>query len=119
MTAKERNKLKILEYLSNPLNKPVDRVTLATKVLGYSKSVTLYRFFTPAELSEIENEAKEQRRKRYAIKLMQIDDAMLNQSLEGNDRAAKLCYQRFEDWGERKEHSGPGGQPVQFVFVEG
>lgn len=102
MTAKERHKIKLLEYLANPQNKAVDRVTLAKEVLGYSKSVSMYRIFRPEELSEIENEAKELRRKRYAVKLMQIDDAMINQALEGNDRAAKLCYQRFEDWGERK-----------------
>lgn len=115
MTAKERNKIKLLEYLGNPLNKPVDRVTLATKVLGYSKSVTIYRFFTPEELSEIEYEAKELRRKRYAIKLMQIDDAMMDQALEGNDRAAKLCYQRFEDWGERKVVDANLGIKVELV----
>lgn len=102
MTAKERHKIKLLEYLANPNNKAVHRVTLAKKVLGYSKAVSMYRIFTPTELSEIENEAKELRRKRYAVKLMQIDDAMMAQALEGNERAAKLCYQRFEDWGEKK-----------------
>ncbi|MFX0114190.1 MAG: hypothetical protein ACFFB3_06555 [Candidatus Hodarchaeota archaeon] len=117
MTAKERHRIKIIEYYANPENKPIDRVTLAKNVLGFAHSVSLYRIFTPDELSEIENEAKEIRRRRYAVKLMQVDSAMMNQAMDGNDRAAKLCYQRFEDWSERKrsEITGKDGEDLGLI----
>ena len=118
MKAKERHKLKLLEYLGNPENDFVNRVTQATVVLGFANVTQLYNTFTPDELSEIEAEALAIRRKKYSPHIASIDRAMIREANNGNDRAAKLCYQRFEDWGERKEMSGPGGKPVQFVFVE-
>jgi len=118
MEAKERHKENILRYLGNPNNEFVDRVTLAKQVLGFARHSTLYVHFTPDELYELEREALAMRRKRYTPALARIDKAMINEGTGGNDKAAKLCYQRFENWGERKEMSGPDGKPVQFVFVE-
>lgn len=117
MKVKERNKIKLLEYLGNPENDFCDRTTMAIKVLGYTDQSLIYRYFTGDELSEIEKEALAIRRKKYSPEIAKVDKAMLKEAKAGNDKAAKLCYQRFEDWGERKEMSGPGGQPVQFVFV--
>ena len=47
MNAKERNRLKLIEYLGNPENEYLTRVSLATKVLGYKNPKMLYFHFTP------------------------------------------------------------------------
>lgn len=117
MTVKERNKIKLLEYLGNPENDFCDRTTMAIKVLGYKDQANLYRCFTTDELAEIEQEALAIRRKKYSPEIAKVDKAMLKEAKAGNDKAAKLCYQRFEDWGEKKltEHSGSLGMQIEVI----
>ncbi len=102
MNAKERNRSKLLEYLGNPENDFCNRVDMSLIILGYKQQRTIYKHFTPDELSQIEKEALELRRKKYNPQIAKVDNAMLKEAEEGNERAAKLCYQRFEDWGEKK-----------------
>lgn len=102
MNAKERNREKLLEYLGNPENDFCNRVEMSLKILGYKQQRTIYKHFTPDELSEIEKEALALRRKKYQPQIAKVDKAMLDEAKDGNERAAKLCYQRFEDWGEKK-----------------
>lgn len=103
MKAKERHKIKLIEFLGNPENEFCNRYNMATKILNFANGETLYRVFTPSELSEIELEALEIRRKRYSPEIAQIDRAVLKAAKSGDMRAARLCYQRFENWGEKKE----------------
>lgn len=102
MTAKEKHKAKLLEYLGNPENIFCDRVTMATKIIGYKKSQSLYKVFTTEELDEIERGALKLRRNKLSRQMADIDDAMVKEAKDGNERAAKLCYQRLEDWGEKR-----------------
>lgn len=98
VTAKERNRDKLLRYLSNADNPWPDRKTLATTVLGYKHSQSIWTVFTGAELNEIEREALDNRRKRYASMLARADMGILRAAASGDARAAKLCYEKFENW---------------------
>ena len=102
MTAKERNTIKLLEYLGDPNNKILTKTELALTVLGYKRMESLYNCFTVDELSEIETQALELRRKRYSPQLMEIDKALIKAAKGGDSHAIKLCYQRFEGWTEKK-----------------
>ena len=102
MKAKERHKHKLLEYLGNPENKFCNRASMSRFILGFKEVSYIYKVFTTDELSEIEKEALALRRKKYNPEIAKIDKAMLKEARLGNEKAAKLCYQRFEDWGEKK-----------------
>ena len=101
---KDAHRLTLMEYLSNPDNKFLNRTHLSTEALGFSQASVLYQVFTPDELTEIENEALEARRKRYASKLAKVDEAVLRRAAsdEGTAADAKLAFQRFEGWSEKQ-----------------
>jgi len=92
----------LIEYLSNPDNKPVSRKKLSTDVLGFSEGTVLYQIFSPDELKDIEFEALELRRKCYAAQLAKVDTGLLAKAATGDPAAAKLAYQRFEGWSEKQ-----------------
>jgi hypothetical protein len=101
--AKEKHRTTLIEYLSNPDNPIIPRVELSVQVLGFSRGSVIYVHFTPDELSSIEAEALELRRKCYASKLAQVDSAVLDRAIkDGDPSAAKLAYQRFEGWSEKQ-----------------
>lgn len=97
-----------LNYLSNPENPWIDRQTLATEVLGYSKPQSLWNLFSRSELDTIEREALAARRQRCATISAKVDQALLDRALEGDVKAIKLYYQRYENWSERQilDHAG-------------
>jgi len=98
VNAKERSRGKLIEFLGNPANEWPDRVTLSQKVLGYKSPRHLWKLFSVEELKEIEAEAVELRRKQYAGELAKVDRGLLKKAQQGNARAAKLAYMRFEKW---------------------
>lgn len=98
---KERHRNKLLEFLGNPENEFVNREHMPS-VCGIKKA-TFRTHFSPTELAEIESEALEMRRKKYAPRLSKADSALLNKAAEGDVAAIKLAYQRFEDWGEMQK----------------
>jgi len=83
-------------------------------VLGI-KRTTLYHHFTPAELSEIEKEGLDARRTKYASLIAHVDQGLLKRAKEGDPQAAKLIYQRFEDWTEKQinKHVGDQDGPIR------
>lgn len=103
-TAKKAHRLTLLEYLSNPDNKFLNRTHLSTAVLGFSQGSNIYQVFNSEELTEIEDEALQARRKRYTAKLSRVDDAVFLRacSPEGTAADAKLAYQRLEGWSEKQ-----------------
>ena len=109
MKAKERYRLKIMEYLSEPMNQMPSRTELAS-IMGISK-VMLYNHFKGDELTEIETEALKERRKKYAPHLARVDLGIMERAAEGDPQAAKLAYQRFEGWTEKQrlDHSSSDG----------
>ena len=98
ITAKDKHRLNLLEYLANPENKILLRSEWAEQILEISKSA-LYKFFDGDELSEIEGEALNKRRARYGIKLAQVDKALFEKAIDDKDvKAIELVYKKFESW---------------------
>lgn len=115
MKAKDRHRCKLLEYLGNPENEFPTRLYMNDVVLGFKRSPQyIYTVFNLDELAEIEREALAIRRKKYNPEIAKVDKALLKLAQEGDSAAAKLCYQRFEDWSEkqRKELSDPDGKAL-------
>jgi len=102
-SAKDVARMKLVDYLSDPNNKRLSREKLATDILGYAHGCAIYKLFTAVELNEIEFEALETKRKRYAGHLSKIDDGLIRRAEKGDVNAVKLAYQRFENWSPPKE----------------
>lgn len=113
--ARDRARSKLLEYLADPNNDFLTRQELSTRVLGYKNQNQLNCLFTADELQEIEREALELRRKKYAPRLSKIDRAILERAEKGDPVAARLAYKRFEGWTEtaRIEQTGKDGGPIE------
>ena len=102
LTAKEKARVKLLEYLGNPENDFRGRAFLSTHILGYKCEQQIHNLFDGDEIHEIEREALESRRKKYGAQLSRVDNALLKEATAGDVPAIKLVYQRFEDWVEKK-----------------
>lgn len=111
---KDAYRIKILEYLANPEHETPSRAFLAVDILGLDCPPTLYRFFSPSELADIEKEALSIRRDRYAGKLLAVDCSLLTDAAKpGADAATrKLAYQRFEGWTEKTLHEVGGTEKI-------
>ena len=121
MNAKERHRHVLIDYLGNPGNKFLSRGELACEVLGFKQTQQIYKVFSLDELVEIEREALLLRRARYAAFMARADQALLKQAAEGDVRAVKLAYQRFEGWGESQTLTATCdvSLSLEVVFVDG
>lgn len=117
-TKKDQHRAKILEYLADPSNTEIEREDIAKKVCGFTGTQGLYFHFTGAELDEIYREALEIRRTRYAKELMQVDRGLVKKAVSGDAQAAKLVFQRYEGWVEKKEQKNTGDLKVILEQVE-
>ncbi|MEN6373547.1 MAG: hypothetical protein ABFD75_02040 [Smithella sp.] len=115
LSAKERNTHLMLQYLSDPNNQFISRAQMVTEVLGYRNASAIYNHFTPTELHEIEREALDIRRRKYAPQLAEVDIALLKTAKEGNPAAAKLVYQRFEGWSEKTRVESNETKPMVVI----
>jgi|GEM_PF-3476868 len=115
LSARERARQKLLKFLADPNNDFLSRQDLSIKVLGYRNPNQLNCMFTAEELQEIEREALELRRQKYAPRLSKIDSAILKRAEGGDPVAARLAYKRFEGWTEtaRLEQTGKDGGPIE------
>jgi hypothetical protein len=102
MTAKDRDRIKIIEFIGNPENEFPNRKKIAMSVCGYKDQHYLYKVFTVDELNQIENEALQIRRKRVARFSAAVDRARLDAATTGDVSAMKLFYQKFENWSEKR-----------------
>ena len=93
---KEENRRKISTYLNDPDNEWLHRTGLGVTVCGYKDQRTLYKHFSPEELTEIENEALEERKRRSAGKRAVIYDAMFLKAKDGDVAAMKEFLDRTE-----------------------
>ena len=100
MKAKERYRARLLEHLANPENEIPNREGMAS--ICRIKRNTLYLHFSPGDLSEIEKEALEIRRKTYSSMIASVDKALFKAAEGGDVQAIKLVYQRFEGWSEKR-----------------
>lgn len=115
MAAKDRHKAKLLEYLGNPDNNFLSKGKLSTEVLGFAKEQGIHNVFTAAELEDIEREALEIRRTKYAKFIAAADKGLLERAKKGDPTAVKLVYQRFEGWSEKVKEEVEGSLTVKIV----
>lgn len=94
--AKKKSRMKLVEFIGNPDNEFPNRTDMAVTVLGYKTTVSLYRLFTPLELSEIEGEGFELRKKRSARERSKIYKSLYDEGLKGNVQAAREYLDRTE-----------------------
>jgi len=95
-----RHRMRLLDYMADPDNPPLNRSKLAELVLKVNRK-TLYKTFTPADLAEIEAEGLSLRRARLSTTSAQVDASLVRQALDGDVSAIKLYYQRFEGFSEK------------------
>ena len=112
--AKERNRLKLLKYLSDPENDFLSRHDLAVSVLGYKDSSPMYKLMTPSDLIEIEDVAWEERKKRTVRDRAEVYKSLLKVAKTGDVPAIKEYLNRTEGKvTDSVELSGPGGKPIK------
>lgn len=124
MRASERNRQKIIDFISDPENDFPTRSEMALVICNYKDICSLYKVHTKEELSEIEAEGLAARRKRYTKDLAEIDKAMISNAKMGDSTSAKLVYERIEgsvDQNVNHNHSGDllkDGIQISFVKAE-
>lgn len=96
MPKKQTHRRNILEYLSNPENKWLNRTEIAMAICGYKEAPPLYRLFTLKELDQIEEEALEERKRRCAGQRVMVYESLYRQARQGNVQAAKEWLDRVE-----------------------
>lgn len=106
--------IKIICILGDPDIDFPKRQELA-KMIGLKHSQTIYNYFTPDELSTLEKNGLDQRRKKYAPKFSQIDLAMIKKAIDGDSAAAKLAYQRLEGWTEKQDFNVSGNVNITVI----
>jgi hypothetical protein len=120
---KEENKGKIAAYLSDPDNEWMNRTSLGVTICGYKDQRSLYRHFSPEELTAIENESLEERKRRSAGKRAVIYDAMFLKAKEGDVTAMKEYLDRTEGKVPNKvdanlQHEGTLNQELPDYILE-
>ena len=113
--SKEQHRAKLLQYLGNPENEWPNRQRLSTEVLGFAHENGIYKVFDLDEIHNIEMEALDLRRKKYSRLVGLVDLALLKKAAEGDTSAAKLVYQRFENWHEKHSFEHEVGIEIQVV----
>lgn len=117
MSVKNNNKSKILEYLSDPENDFLTRSEISITVLGYKQIRSIYKQFSPVELSEIEAQAFEERKRKSVRRRCKVYDSLYNEAIGGNVQAAKEFLDRTEGKvKEKPESSEDQAQPVKVVI---
>jgi hypothetical protein len=114
MKAKDKHRINLVEYLSNPENEMPNRQGMAD-YLGITRD-SLYKNFTPDELYDIEQEALANRRKKYSSQISRVDAGLMKRAEDGDVAAAKLIYQRFEGWSEKQEHKLTLPEPITKII---
>jgi len=94
MTAKDRHRKNLIEYLGDWDNPFTSKKGLA-EALGIKRR-TLYFHFTPAELNEIMDEGLELRKKQSSAQRSEIYDAMRKSAVDGNATSQKEFLDRTE-----------------------
>ena len=115
VTKKEKYRSKLLESMSDPNNEMPTREAMSKEILGFKQRQQINKVFSVEELHEIEQEALENRRRKYASIIAKVDNALMERAQQGDPQAIKLVYQKFEGWSEKQqhEHAGKGGGPVK------
>ncbi len=112
-TAKERHTETLLSFMGNPDNKFPSRSEMAMEILKYNDVSAMYKIFATVDLSEIENEALELRKKYSAGNRAKVYDALIKAAGEGNVQAIKEYLDRTEGkTTDKQELTGKDGGPL-------
>ncbi len=95
----EKRRTKLINFLSRPDSEFLTR-RAQREYLGMRERA-FYQMFTREDLLQIEREALQLRRDRYAPDLAAVDRGLLDRAASGDPAAAKLVYQKFEGWSEK------------------
>ena len=102
--------------MSDPENEFPNRQEMSLSVLGYKTVAAMYKIFTTDEMTEIENEALEERKRRSSKDRAKVYNYLLVESKKGNVAAMKEFLDRTEGKvTDKHEVSGGGGGPIQYV----
>lgn len=96
ITAKDRNRAKLLKYLSDPENDFIPRQDYSTQILKYKKPNQIYQTLPPEELTEIEAEAMESRKAASARQRSILYSKLYEEGKAGNVTAIKEFLDRTE-----------------------
>lgn len=107
----------MVQYISDPDNIFPTRSVLAVTVLGYKHTVTLYKLFSPDELTEIETEGLELRKKRTARQRADVYDALFKEAASGNIQAIKEFLDRTEGKVKDKVEVDQGDVEIKVTLV--
>lgn len=117
LTAKEKAKAKLLDYLGNPENPFLSRAKLSIDVLGYKGANQLNCLFLADEIRDIEEEALEIRKKHCAPQRSRVYAALLKEAEAGNVKAMREYLDRTEGKViDKKEITGGDGAPLAPVL---
>lgn len=117
MIAKERHRLKLVEYLGNPDNEFFTRAEMY-RFLGIRRQ-TFYKHFSPAELRDIETEAMAARKGNSARILVAVYSTLEKMAMGGDIRAIREYLNRIEGRvTERKEVNMSGELSLAAVLKE-
>lgn len=96
MAVKKKNRIKLIEYLSDPENEFPNRTQMALSILGYKQVKSMYRLFSTAELEEIENEAWENRKARTVKQRADVYHAMYKRAVGYSHNAVHILSNRVK-----------------------
>lgn len=83
---------RLIELLSDPFTSEMTQEDMA-KELGVSRGTVGYW------RKQVDWDAiKTERRKKYSSKIVEVDDAMFREAKNGDVNAAKVLYERFDNW---------------------
>ena len=106
-SAADRNREKLLKFLSDWENEWPPRYLYSTQILGYKNEAQIYHTLTPNDLTEIEAEALEIRKKSCSKQRSEIYKSLFDEGKSGNVNAAKEFLDRTEGKvTEKKEITG-------------
>ena len=109
-TKKQKNRRKLLDFMGDPENEFPNRQTMALSVIGYKDVTSLYKMFTTDEMTDIENEAMEERKRRSSKDRAKVYKSLLSEAGNGNVAAIKEYLDRTEGKVKEKiEHTGENG----------
>ena len=112
--AGERNRKKLLAFLSDFENEWPKRQEYSTLILGYKLENQIYKTLTPHQITSIENEALEIIKAQSSKQRRELYKQLHTEGKKGNVTAIKECLVRTEGKVvERKEITGKDGGKIE------
>ena len=96
ISAGERNRAKLLKYLSDPDNDWPKRQDYSIQILGYKRDNAMYQHLSPPEITDIEKEALEVIKAQSSRQRRVLYAALFEEGKTGNVQAIKEFLDRTE-----------------------